>query len=484
MHELATHSASELALLIRSRALSSRELLDFYLERIDRYNAALNAVVTLDVERARAAATALDEQLVTSGPKGPLHGLPITIKDAYETAGLRSTSGAKPWADYVPTGNAVTVQRLIDAGAVVFGKTNVPAYCADVQSFNDIFGVTNNPHDLARTPGGSSGGAAVAVACGFTAFELGSDIGGSIRTPANWTGVFGHKPTYGIVPQRGHLPPGPGAHAATDLSVCGPLARSAQDLALVLEVIAGPEAAQARAYRLELPKARHTSLHDYRIAVWLDDAAFPVDGEVARVLDDAVRALEAAGASVDRSGRPAPTLAETFDIYYQLLNPAVASGMPDATLDRLARLGHAGESVQLARFARTSTARHTSWLRAHEQREAQRARYADFFERFDVLLCPVSGTAAIPHNPEGSVVTRTIAIGGEPRPYTDLFGWISIATSNYLPASVVPVGRTTAGLPVGIQVIGPYLEDHTAIDFAGRVAELIGGFVPPHAPAA
>lgn len=481
MQELATKTATELAALIRARKLSSRELLAFYVQRIERHNPALNAVVTLDVERAQAAALALDEALISSGPRGPLHGLPMTIKDAYETAGMRTTSGAKPWANHVPKSNALAVQRLIDAGAVVFAKTNVPAFCGDMQSFNDIFGVTRNPHDLTRTPGGSSGGAAVAVACGFTALELGSDIGGSIRTPANWTGVYGHKPTFGIVPQLGHIPAAPGALAECDLSVCGPLARSAQDLALALEVLAGPDPAHARAYRFELPAARKQALRDYRVGVWLEDAEFPVDAEVTRVLDDAVKAIESAGANVDRNARPELTLAEMFDTYYALLNPVLASGWPDVLLDQIALAATQEGQPGFARFARTATARHATWVRANERRTKQRARWASFFERYDVMLCPVAGTAAIPHDHAGTVVTRSIAINGEPRPYTDLLGWISMATSCYLPATVVPVGRTANGLPVGMQVIGPYLEDRTPIDFAQRVGEIVGGFVPPTA---
>jgi amidase len=483
MPELPFQSAAQLAASVRARKVSSRELLELYLSRIERANATVNAVVTLDAERARARALALDDELAARGPRGPLHGLPMTIKDAYETAGIRSTAGAVQYAQHVPARNAIAVQRLIDAGALVFGKTNVPAFSADMQSYNDIFGVTRNPHDLARTPGGSSGGAAVAVACGFTAFELGSDIGGSIRTPANWTGVYGHKPSYGLVPQTGHIPGPPGTLADTDLSCCGPLARSPADLALALDVLAGPDAERAKAWRLQLPPPRARSLAEYRVAVWLDDAAFPVDDAVLQVLDRAVRALEAAGARVDRAARPDVTLAEVADNYARLLNPIMVSGMPQVVLDELVKLADAGSGHEqpdaFTRFATRAMARHIEWLRAHERRMRYGARFAEFFSRFDVLLCPVSGVPAIPHQHEGTPVTRTLRVNGAERPYLDLLGWISMATAQHLPASVAPVGRTAGGLPVGMQIIGPALEDRTPIDFAARLGEVVPGFEPP-----
>jgi amidase len=487
MNELLQGSAADIATAIRERKISSREVLDGYLARIERGNAALNAVVTLDAERARQRARELDDRLARGeAPVGPLHGLPLTIKDAYETAGMRSTGGATAYAQHVPDRNATAVQRLIDAGAIVFGKTNVPAYSGDVQTYNDVFGTTNNPHDLARTPGGSSGGAAVAVACGFTAFELGSDIGGSIRTPAHWTGVYGHKPTHGIVPHRGHIPGPPGTLADPDLSVCGPLARSAGDLALALSVLAGPDAAHARAWRLALPPPRRDALCDYRIAAWLDDEAFPVDGDVRRVLERAVDALRAAGAQINSEARPDITLADVVDTYDRLLDPITVSGMPQAVHDMLITVEGGARATgqrddRFTRFARNSMARHVSWLRAHERRARCAARLASFFERYDALLCPVNPVAAIAHDHEGTQLTRVIRVNGEPRGYMDLLAWISLASAAHLPATVAPVGRTDAGLPVGIQIVGPYLEDHTTIDVAARICEVIGGFVPPPA---
>lgn len=484
MDELAWKDAGELAGLIRARKLSSLELLELYLGRIERENPALNAVVTLDPERARARARQLDRELERSDARlGPLHGLPITVKDAYETQAVRTTGGVARYRDHVPARNADAVQRLLDAGAVILGKTNVPAFSSDVQSYNELFGTTINPHDPSRTPGGSSGGAAVAVACGFTAFEIGSDIGGSIRTPANWTGVFGHKSSYGLVSMRGHVPFAPGSLAVPDLAVAGPLARSAADLELLLSVLAGPEGEAKKAVHVSLPAPRHARLRDFRVAAWLDDSAFPVDAEVKAVLQRALDALRAAGANIDEEARPDLTLSEVYDNYLSLLAPIMLAELPPAALESLGRLAAEprgdGPEDPVASYARRGLARHAEWLRQHERRLRYRARLASFFERFDLLLCPVTPVPAIAHDHSGNTLTRQIRVNGQPRPYMDLMSWISLATAAYLPASVAPAGRTRGGLPVGLQIVGPYLEDRMTIAFAGHAAEVLGGFLPP-----
>lgn len=479
---LAFESATSLARRVCSREVSSLELVDLYLGRIERLNGPINAVVTLDAERARARARALDDQLARGEVVGPLHGVPITIKDAYETAGIRTTGGAPEYRDHVPAANALAVQRLVDAGAVILGKTNVPAYSSDVQTYNAIFGTTNNPHDLARTPGGSSGGAAAALAAGLTALELGSDIGGSIRTPSHWTGVYGHKPSHGLVPLRGHIPGPPGALSEGDLNVGGPLARSAEDLALALEVVAGPDAARGKAWKLVLPPPRADRLQRYRVAAWLDDATFPVDSKVRTRLEAAVEALRGAGVTVDTEARPDVDLANLFDIYWKLLNPIVVSGMPSEVVELLAEIARTAPSEDksvLIETARNATARHLDWLRSNEKRARLNARWAAFFERFDVLLMPVNPVTAIRHDHADPILTRPIEVNGEARTYMDLFGWIAPATLSWLPATVAPAGRSDDGLPVGLQIVGPYLEDRTPLDFAARLREILGGFTPP-----
>lgn len=481
VHDICFQSATALAQALRRREIGSRELLELFVRRVERFNPTLNAVVTLDLDRARRAADAADTATARGEFRGSLHGLPLTIKDTFETAGLRTTAGAKIYAQHVPERNAVAVQRLIDAGAIVFGKTNSPAFAADLQTYNDIFGVTNNPWDPARSPSGSSGGSAVAVAAGFTAFELGSDIGGSIRNPAHSCGVYGHKPTFGIVPSLGHIPGPPGNLAKRDISVAGPLARAPEDLDLVLAAIAGPLPDQAVAWHLALPPPRRQRLGDYRIAVWLDDSDFPLDDSVRNTLQQAVDALRRAGANVDEQARPHFTLRDAFHMYLRLLYPITTADTPETSFDKLraaaAHFAPEDDSAR-ARHARASTATHREWIHANAARERYRAAWRAFFERFDVLLTPVSPVPAIPHDHSRDMLARTITVNGEARWYWEQQAWISLAGMAYLPATVAPVGLA-GGLPVGVQIVGPYLEDRTTIDFAKQLADVVGPFQPP-----
>jgi amidase len=450
MSDIVTRPAHELATALRRREVSSRELLDCCLERIERLNPSLNAVVTLDPDGAHRAADAADAALARGDVSGPLHGVPMTIKDSYDTAGVRTTCGLEAW-DRVPERDAEAVRRLRGAGAVIFGKTNTPTLTADLQTFNPIFGTTNNPWDTTRTSGGSSGGAAAAVATGMTALELGSDIAGSIRVPSNWCGTCGHKPSWGVVPQRGHLPPAPGALADRDLNVAGPMARDVDDLEMALDILAGPDDHQATGWRLELPVARAKALSELRLAVWLDDPSYPVEDDVRSVLESAVTAVRQAGARfVDV--RPPVALPDVVRLHMELLYPLMV---------------------------RSSKLLHRDWLSANEKRHQLRARIADFFRAVDALLMPVAVVPAIPHDHSEPVASRQIRAGDGVRPYLDMFGWVGLATVAYLPATVVPVGRTPSGLPVGIQIVGPYLEDRTTLAVARCVEELLGGFVPP-----
>jgi amidase len=450
MSDIAMRPAYVLAEAIRRRDISSRELLEHYLARVERLNPPLNAVVTVDPDGARRAATAADAALARGDITGPLHGVPMTIKDTYQTAGMRTTCGHQAW-DHVPERDADAVARLREAGAVIFGKTNAPRFAADWQTFNPIFGATNNPWDITRTTGGSSGGSAAVLAAGLTALELGSDIAGSIRMPSNWCGVYGHKTSWGIVPQRGHLPPPPGALANSDLGVMGPMARDVADLELALDVLAGPIGPPAVGWRLELPPARASTLPELRIATWLDDPAYPVEREVGTVLESAVGALAGAGARLVDS-RPPVTLAELVGLHQELLYPLMQP---------------------------SSTVRHRDWLSANERRAQLRARMADFFRDVDALLMPVAVVPAIPHDHSEPFIERVISVAGGSRSYLDLFGWVGLATVAYLPATAVPVGRTAGGLPVGVQIVGPYLEDRTTLAVARGLEEVLGGFVPP-----
>ena len=446
-------SATRQAAAIRDRQLGSAELLERYLERTERINPSLNAVVTQDVAGARAAAAAADAAVARADDLGPLHGLPVTVKDALETAGLRSTGGAVELHTNVPVRDAPVVQAIRKAGAIVTGKTNLPRWSGDAQAYNEMFGTTVNPWDSERVPGGSSGGAAAAVATGLTSFEIGTDIGGSIRFPSAFCGVFGHKPSFGIIPSRGYLDYAEGGTTEADVNVFGPITRSAEDLELLLDVLRRRETP----WTVELPPPPD-DLRSLRVAAWLDDPFCPVDAEVLAVTQAATAALEASGVHVDREARPDLDPAEVTDLGLWLISAAMLQSNPDAT---------AGPS-------------HRTWLDRHTERAAVRQRWAEFFSRFDAILMPVAFVPPFPHVHEGNFMTRTLACNGETRPYLDLVRWTILTGMAYLPSTVPPIGLGASGLPIGMQVVGPYGADRRTIRLAARIAELTGGYqVPP-----
>ncbi len=336
MSEFAYSSAIAIAEAIRRREVSSREVLDYFLARVERLDKSINSVVTLDVAQARREADAADAALVRGEMRGPLHGVPMTIKDTFQTAGMRTTSGAPELAQFIPNEDAWPVARLREAGAIIFGKTNLPIYAGDLQSYNEVFGTINNPYDLSRTPGGSSGGSAAALAAGFTPLELGSDIGGSIRLPSHMSGVVGHKPSYGIVPVHGQIPGPPGTLTLSDLAVAGPMARTVEDLELALGILAGPDRWQHPAWRLELPPVRRETLREYRVAAWLDDPACSPEPEVHELLEKASEALAAGGARVDRNARPPFSLEKDRETFSALLQAALAGGVARDRLEEYA----------------------------------------------------------------------------------------------------------------------------------------------------
>ncbi len=465
----------ETAAAIAAKEVSSREVLDHLVDRIERLDGPVNSVVHWDLERARTAAAAADDAVADGSELGPLHGVPMTIKDSFQTEGCVTTSGAPELADHVPTEDAAPVARLREAGAIPFAKTNLPIYAGDIQSYNDVYGTTNNPHDVERTPGGSSGGSAAALAMGFTSLELGSDIGGSIRVPAHYSGVMGHKPSFGIVPAHGQIPGPPGTLSQADLAVAGPMARTSADLALGLDVMAGPDRWQQPAWRLELPAPRAERLGHLRIAAWLDDESCAVDADTARVLGELVGSIESAGGRVDTEARPGFTLDKAWQVFSRLLFAALSGGHPKDKIEHLAR---DTSDTAVGQVKRGTAARHRDWLTEHERRLQLRARWEMFFESYDVVLMPVHPRDAIPHD-HSPQWERTVDVGGETRDYLDLFQWIAPAGLAYLPATVVPVGRSAAGLPIGVQIVGPNLHDHTTITAAGMIAELVGGCPRP-----
>jgi amidase len=478
--------AAELCRLLARGEVSSVELLDHYLQRVDDLNGPLNAVVALDADRARARAAAADAARTRGESWGPLHGLPMTIKDAFETEGLVTTSGAPELRDHVPAADATAVARLKGAGAVVFGKTNLPLYAGDVQTYNEVYGRTNNPWALDRGPGGSSGGSAAALAAGLTGFELGSDIGGSIRNPAHYCGVFGLKPTWNLVPPRGHVPGPPGTLGNTDVGTFGPMGRSAADLALGLDVLAGPDDADGVAWRLDLPPARNGGqLAGLRVATWFDDPFAPIAADVRARLDGAAAALAGGGATVVPL-EPPVGMGELARSWERLVLPVVFAGMPEEVFAGFAA-GAAGlpptepDEDPNVRSLRAITARHRDWLRADEARARHRAAFAELFRHHDVVLVPVAPTAAFPHDTGTQIPARTIEVDGETRPYMENIYWNGGIGTLLLPVAVPPVGRTPGGLPVGVQVVAAHLEDRTAIAVAAHLERLLGGFSPPPA---
>jgi amidase len=480
MEERALASASWLAREIRDRRIGCLELLDLYVVRAERYNPALNAIVAWQVNKARERARAADAALVRGEVWGPLHGVPMTVKESFDVAGLPTTWGNPLWKDKIASENAVLVERLLGAGAVIYGKTNVPLMLQDAQSFNEIYGTTNNPWDTARGPGGSSGGEAAALAAGLNALGAGSDIAGSLRNPAHYCGVYAHKPSWGLIPTRGHSPTG--ALVPTDISVIGPMARDAEDLDLAMRVLVGPDKMQQAAWRIELPPPRYRKLSEFRVAVWRESPLCEIDTSMSERIDDAIAALRRASAQIDEAARPLITDSEHHRLFILLLRAATASRMSDedfAAQQAIASTLNPDDASARAAVARGATLYHRAWGVANEQRAKLRHQWREFFTKYDVLLTPVAATAAFPHIHNPDREQRLIPVNGMPRRYDEQMFWASLPSLSYLPATAAPLGLTAAGLPVGMQIIGPEGEDLTTIEFARLLAAEIGGFTAP-----
>jgi len=406
-------------------------------------------------------------------------GVPMTVKESFDVAGLATTWGVPGLRNNVASQDAAAVRALLRNGAVVFGKTNVPVSLADWQSYNPVYGAASNPWDTSRTPGGSSGGSAAAVAAGLAALEIGSDIGGSIRVPAHFCGVFGHKPTWGLCPGRGQSLVK--TAAATDIAGIGPLARSARDLRLALDALAGPDPIDTD-LTVNLPEPRAGSLRDLRIAVWAEEPGHATSGETTALIEALAGELERAGATVSPTARPAIDPTEAYRVYLALLNAAWSARVPEEELvrqrEKKARLRPEDASAD-AVMLRAVDLSHRDWLHLNERRHQIRRAWADFLRDWDALLCPAFATPALPHMQQGATWERTHTIDDRTIPYNDMLFWPGITCGFHLPASVAPIGVSAAGLPIGVQIVGPLFGDRTTI----RVAELIEqaghGFVAP-----
>jgi amidase len=447
-------TAGELAKAVSDRKVSALELAEAAIARIEARDGPLNAVVVRDFDRAREAARGVDAA-VAKGERRPLMGVPMTVKESHDVGGLPSTWGFEPFKDYVAPVDGVVVARLKAAGAVILGKTNVPVMLSDFQSVNPIYGRTNNPWDTSRTPGGSSGGSAAALASGMVPLEFGSDIGGSIRVPAAFCGVFGHKPSFGLIPSRGHTPAGM-LGAPPPLAVVGPLARSAADLRIALDVTAGPDGPDAIGYRLDLPDARHGRLGDYRVLIIDALPGVALDSEIKAALHGLADKLETLGAAVARQSDLLPDPGKAREVFMGLLNTAMSRRQPGAT------------PIDAHQF-----------MDLQDEQLAIRRQWGDLFKSFDVVLAPTIGVTAFPHVTEPDPSKRRLTIDGQETGYFDQLAWPGIPLVANLPATATPMGLSKGGLPMSVQVIGPYLEDRTTIAFSGLLEREFGGFIAP-----
>ncbi len=463
---------------IRKKRISSAELTTHCFQRIAKYNPPLNAVVVELHERAMEHAKQADAALARGAAVGPLHGVPVTLKESFNIAGVPTTWGIKEAAQFKPTHNSAVTDKLEGAGAIVTGKTNVPVRLADWQSYNPVYGASQNPWDLKRTPGGSTGGGAAALAAGFGFLTMGSDIGGSIRIPSHFCGVYGHKPTLELVSLRGHTTPPLDAdvRVTSDLSVAGPMARSADDLAAALRVVGGQDGYESAAWKWSLPAPRHRQLKDFRIGIPQDDSICPVSSDVKAVLETALGVVRKTGAKIDRGWPQGVDPAASLETYRTLLGANMYSRLPKEQLEPMRR-----EWERNPRDPMLSGvfAPHQSFVAQAANQRMIRFAWQEYFKSHDVFLMPVAFAPAMLKDESEPLEARKIATPEGPRDYTDLVIWVSFATLAGVPATSAPVGRTRAGLPVGLQIVGPMWEDATPIEFAARLAEVTGGFERP-----
>jgi amidase len=399
---------------------------------------------------------------------------------------LPTTWGYPAQKDFKPAEDALSVSRVRGAGGVILGKTNVPVGLGDWQSYNDIYGTTNNPFDLGRTPGGSSGGSAAALAAGYGPLSLGSDIGGSLRVPAFHCGVYAHKPTFALAPSRGHTPPPfPPLPFDRDLAVIGPMARSAADLSLLLDVIAGPDPMEAgKAYTLALPPPRHGALQNFRVLLIDTDPVMPTNAAVRAAFDRLAANLGKADVKIERQSPLLPDFAASSRLYMRMLlsflgatfAPEIYAGARQAA----AKLAPDDISLAAERL-RGIALSHRDWVLADGGRARLRAQWRELFKSFDAVICPVMPTPAYPHDHSPEQETRRINIDGKDHVYPDQLAWPGIATLPGLPATAIPIGLSPEGLPVGVQIVGPWLEDRTPLRLAELIEREFGGFVRPPA---
>ena len=471
----------ELRAALIAGKVSAIEATDHVIARIEALDRSINAVVVPDFDRAREAARKADAAMAR-GDQRPLLGIPMVIKESFDIAGLPTTWGIPDFKDWVANEDALCITRLKAAGAVILGKTNVPLLLGEWQSYNEIYGTTNNPWDLKRTPGGSSGGSSAALAAGFGPLSFGSDIGGSLRVPAHYCGIYAHKPTLNLIPPRGHRIPDT-VQRESDLAVVGPMARSAADLDLALAVTAGPdEAGNGVAYRLALPAPRHARLQDFRVLVIDEHPSLPTAHAVRAALGQLAERLAKAGVKLTHASPLLPDLRESAKLYMKLLLAALAERWPADTYadaQATAKAVSSDDHSLVAERSRGAVLSHREWAAADTARIKLRQQWRALFREWDVVLCPSMPTPAFPHDHSTPMSARVIDIDGKQFPYFDQLVWPEIATTPGLPATAVPIALSETGLPIGMQIVGPLFEDRTTIAFADLIEREFGGFVAP-----
>ena len=477
LHYLPAHVLAE---KIKNKEISSLELTQHYIERIEKYDGDINSVIVKTFDEAILAATEADEAISKKQELNILHGVPMTIKESYNIEGQSTTWGIPDFKGNIAKEDGLAVKRFKKSGAHFLGKTNVPLNLADFQSYNDIYGTTGNPWDVKTTPGGSSGGSAAALAAGFTSLEAGSDIGGSIRNPAHYCGVFGHKPSHAIIPSSGHelIPNVP----EPDLSVCGPLARSAKDLEIALDIMAGPIERESRGWQLNLPESRRSNLKDFKVAIWSNDEIAPVSKEIAERCEEVGKNLESVGVNVSYAAKPDHDFLKSEINYQLLLQSVMQSGMSEEEFKKIEEIANNLEpddfSVE-AILARGTVLSHRNWIRQNYAREQTKISWENFFNKWDILICPQLATTAIEHD-HRKISDRTIMVDNQEQRYFQQIFWPGLAVNAHLPSTVFPTGLSRDGMPIGLQAIGGAYEDKTTIKFAELYEQEFKAFVVPN----
>ena len=480
MSDLHFSTALELADKIKKKEIGCLELLELYLKRVEKFNEPLNAIIHLDPEGARARAIAADTALAAGDIWGPFHGVPMSIKESFDVEGQPSTFGVPAHKNNIADNDCLAVSRMKEAGVTLFGKTNVPFMLSDWQSFNEIYGTTNNPWDVTRTPGGSSGGSAAALAAGLTGIDAGSDIGASIRNPAHYCGIFGHKPTMGILPKVGHALPG--NDVPSDISVIGPLARGADDLRIATLTMAGVTGRDAAGLSLTLPETKKRKIGDFRVGVLLEAPCCAQDTELTDQLQDTIDRLGTLGVNIDDKVKPVEDLERANLIYLMLLRAATGERLSKEAFEehRERAIKSDPEDFSYKTIVdRAVTMSHHEWLAWNNERELLQREWERFFGDYDLLLTPVAASAAFPHDQDGDRADRTIPINNGQEPTVDQLFWAGLPGVVYLPATSAPVGLTRSGLPCGLQIIGPYMQDLTTMHFSKLIETNLGGFIAP-----